>query len=39
VFIPGWKEIKRPKILHKRSKWTKNDNLIEMDGVATHYCE
>jgi len=31
-----WREIERPKNLHKRNKWTQSDSSIKMDGVATH---
>jgi hypothetical protein len=39
VVAPRWKETKRPKILHKKNKWTQSDDLIETDGVAKHYYE
>jgi hypothetical protein len=32
VIVPGWKEIEKPKFLHKRSKWTQSDNSIELNG-------
>ncbi len=38
VVTSRWSEIERPNFLHKINKWTQSDDLIDTDGVATHYC-